>query len=211
MRLSYKHKFVYIAIGKSGSSSIRNALDKYSCIEYWGSDPEKSEYIHTNLRDVKKIFSFTDCEFDSYFKFSFVRNPWSRVVSYWNYINQCKISYLKNNYHPYFGPVCIKILKECEQDFSLFIKLWNWHLPSFFDMLAEEDGTLLTNFVGKLENIQEDFNIVCDKIGIPRQKLPHKNKTKHKHYTEYYDEETRQIVAEKYAKDIEYFGYKLGK
>lgn len=211
MRLSYKHKFVYIAIGKSGSSSIRNALDKYSCIEYWGSDPEKSEYIHTNLRDVKKIFSFTDCEFDSYFKFSFVRNPWSRVVSYWNYINQCKISYLKNNHHPYFGPICIKILKECEQDFSLFIKLWNWHLPSFFDMLAEEDGTLLTNFVGKLENIQEDFNIVCDKIGIPRQKLPHKNKTKHKHYTEYYDEETGQIVAEKYAKDIEYFGYKLGK
>ena len=157
MRLSYKHKFVYIAIGKSGSSSIREALGEYSCIEYWGSDPEKSEYIHTNLRDVKKIFSFTDSEFDSYFKFSFVRNPWSRVVSYWNYINQCKISYLKNNHHPYFGPVCIKILKECEQDFSLFIKLWNWHLPSFFDMLAKGDGTLLADFVGKLENVQEDF------------------------------------------------------
>lgn len=210
MRLSYKHKFVYIAIGKSGSSSIREALGEYSCIEYWGSDPEKSEYIHTNLRDVKKIFSFTDSEFDSYFKFSFVRNPWSRVVSYWNYINQCKISYLKNNHHPYFGPVCIKILKECEQDFSLFIKLWNWHLPSFFDMLAKEDGTLLADFVGKLENVQEDFNIVCDKIGIPKQKLPHKNKTKRKHYTEYYDNETKQIVAEKFAKDIEFFGYKFG-
>ena len=66
--------------------------------------------------------------------------------------------------------------------------------------------------IGKLTFIKNELQFktglldFSQKVGIDEE-LPHRNKSSHMHYTKYYDDETRQIVAEKYAKDIEYFNY----
>ena len=63
------------------------------------------------------------------------------------------------------------------------------------------------NFVGKIENLQHDFNNVCKTINIPISKLPHLQTTSRKHYSEYYTEITKSIVAERFSQDISMFGY----
>ena len=155
---------------------------------YWNHDLN-----HYPLHIIKKVVSSEI--YENYYKFGFVRNPWSRAISAYKYT----IQWYKNN----------EPQKLADEKFKTFKK---WILKENPDGKYGEQYHFVKecNFIGKLENLQEDFNIVCDKIGIRHQKLPHKNKSNHKHYTEYYDNETREIVAEKYAKDIEYFGYKFG-
>jgi hypothetical protein len=136
------------------------------------------------------------------FKFSFVRNPYERLLSEYFYMKRmkgcnCEFKDFKIECNTFKKFVISDAVEKC---------CFKHHNTPQIEMANPK----YMNFIGRFENLQEDFDIICDKIGIPRQQLPHKNKSKHKHYTEYYNDETKQIVAEKYAKDIEYFGYKFG-
>lgn len=213
MILCKDKKLLFVAVPKTGSTSIGNALlgvlGNQNCIEHFG------EAYHLPAKVLKNIkFKDNDLCWNSYFKFAFVRNPWCRAVSSYHYV----VKTLENFKDP-------KLLTEWEKHCSTVLDTARKPL-SFKELLTSDKfswfckpqdlwthnvyGDILLDFIGKFENLQQDFNIICDKIGIPQQQLAHVNKTKHKHYTEYYDDETKQIVAEKYAKDIEYFGYKFG-
>ena len=186
---SNKLKYCWVRVPKCGGSTITHYLQKHA-------RPTHHEWAgsHSGWQD--------------YFKFAFVRNPWDRLYSCYN--NKVLMGDVNcSKYLQAFAktkPSFRDWIKEISREDNI---LKDRHFSPFHTLLINKDFKSM-DFMGKIENFKEDFNFVCDKIGISREKLPHKNKTKHKHYTEYYDEETKQIVAEKYAKDIEYFGYKFG-
>ena len=209
MIYSKKYNFFYIALAKTATTLIEDTICKnlkyeqlnhiFTCPTSGNSDLHK----HSTLREIELRLP----EVQKYWKFAFVRNPYSRVVSWFSYLTQGLND--QNSQEKHIKEFGTDYLTGDFKDFCNFAPYWVFN-NQFFN-LCDKDENIKIDFVGRFENLQEDFNIVCDKIGIPQQQLPYKNESKHKHYTEYYDDETRQIVAEKYAKDIEYFGYKFGK
>ena len=200
--INIESKSVFIEIPKTGSDSISRTLKKND-INWIRSVHANRHKAHTsymmNFDFLKKTLQINNIL--NYFTFTIVRNPWDRCVSSFYWLQKKKgidekynfKSYIKSYFNNEFGVVKYSQKMKCQ---------YTW--------LVDESDNIKVDFIGRFENLQEDFDIVCDKINIPRQQLPYVNSTKHKHYTEYYDDETRSIVAEKYAKDIEYFGYEFG-
>jgi S-methylmethionine-dependent homocysteine/selenocysteine methylase len=74
------------------------------------------------------------------------------------------------------------------------------------EMVTDEQGHLIVDFIGRFENLEPDFQQICNKLNI-KASLPSLNTTVHKDYKSYYNDKTRQMVAEHFKADIEFFGY----
>ena len=163
---------------------------------------KKSRLIlqHSKVIDLEDVFSF-----------GFVRNPYSRVVSSFNLHSNKRLvkswrggkkikdfkQYLKilekQNLNPCSDFESVEFLLACEQ----------------YPFLIDDNNSIKVNFIGKVENIQNDINFVTKTLGLEKVNIPHLNKTSEKNYVEYYDDECKDIVTKIYKKDIEYFNYEF--
>ena len=197
--INHKHKCIFIHAPKTAGTSISVSLMNDSIIE------NETDEKHWNAELCKNAYSEY---WDKYFKFSVVRNSWDRAVSMHLYFTQYeKIDTVKNMSFSQWV------------DFSFVKKKFHpmGGVGSQYDFL-KVGGSIDLDYILRYENLDSDFKKLCEFLKIDSLALPQYNgrfknysKKNRRHYTEYYDDETRQIVAEKYAKDIEYFGYKFGK
>ena len=84
------------------------------------------------------------------------------------------------------------------------------HFCSQYPTVCDPEGRIMADFVGRFESLREDFAVVSQKIGAPALELPHRLKSwsrESRPYTAFYDERLRKLVAERYERDIETFGY----
>ena len=208
MIVSHQHRFVFAAVPKTGTHSVRQALREHmgdEDIEQVGLFVNKRfpyeqlaaiRHGHLSLAQVRPFLG--DDAFDAYFKFAFVRNPFDRFVSYCAFMTRDRGTFLQ-------APQLVMehlLFREPPEQHILF--------QPQASVLVDDDGrTLLADMVGRVEDMQASYDAIAARIGIPTRKLDQVNSSKRGDYRQYYTPALADAVARRYALDIELFGYQF--
>lgn len=230
--ICHELNLIFIHIPKTAGQSIESQLIIMS------GNKERSNYLLGANPDPKKGGPFLDHllwneyidygyisseTYDKYYKFSFVRNPWFRLVSEYRFRKRLWLNYTFRDWVVEYFP------SDVDSD------EWRHIIPQH--KYIYDDGKLAkVNFIGKYENLNEDFALLMKEIGLPHNtSLPHVNKSLsskskgvikkvldkvkfnilkirskekfHKKYLNYYNKELWDYVGKLYVDDIHLFGY----
>jgi len=225
MIISHRKKFIWIHFPKCAGTSIRellqnNPMFQADILPMWHSKRPinwEEEYpkvdtnlwTHSSASDIKKYLDERGYRWDDYFKFVFIRNPWERAVSEYEYYRQ--IMNIKKDKSDFNTKITEMAINKPPQNFIMRNAGSGW---SPHDYIFDEDGKLMVDFIGKVENIEQDFEKVVKKIlpyaNITQWRLPHRNKTtKNKSYRDYYDDESIEYISNRDSKIVELGQYRF--
>lgn len=150
---------------------------------------------HESAAEIKKHFPI---EWESYYSFCFVRNPYKKVVS--DYIWRVKQSGIDVSF--------LEFLREIDKSSPTSSKELTPKWPSNWPLYTIDDKVVVDR-VGKFENLADDFEFICSQIDVEfvPDELPRAKKVKDYSYKEYYNKDAYKIVSSLYSNEIEYFGY----
>jgi len=229
MLVSHINKFIYVKPLKAAGSSVEAWFQKFCLSEedrrklpqkVWDTKRDGTKHFknengiiggrmggysrkfppHARLKRLKKIVGKE--KFNEYFKFSVVRNPWDRIVSmyWWKHKNKAgNFKEIKKHFNEWITKDKIRI--SVKNDLELYTI----------------EGEFICDFYIRYENLDQGIREVCDLLGIkdidlgrlPKHKSGHRRLNKH--YSEYYEPETAQIIEDEYSVIIDHFGYSFEK
>lgn len=188
-----RYKMIFIHIPKCGGISIENALFQ-------------KKIGHSKIWIYK---AFDKKKFKQYYKFTFVRNPWDRLVSAFFFLkaggrNPKDTEWARKYIYKY----------DSFENFVLSLKnkkvrkiiLNHQHFRPQHQYIIDENGRIPFDFIGRIEHFENDFETIKAQLGLTGD-LSHTNKSIHKPYSHYYNQETKNIVANIYKEDIELLNY----
>ena len=205
MIVSHLHRYIFVPMPKTGTHSVRQALREHlgpDDIEQVGLFVNKRfpfepiaeiRHGHLSVRQVRPYLGDEVC--DAYFKFSFVRNPFDRFVSYCAFMTRQHGAFDRDP-----QGTMRKILFEMRP-------VDHVHFQPQYTLLVDDAGNLEMDMIGRVETMQESYDAVCARIGIPSRALDRVNSSRRGDYRQYYDQALIDGVAELYKRDLELFDY----
>ena len=198
---------VFIWIPKNAGTSIYKTLKKHGClkakklprVKYRFSQKGLVTFAHMDYARLVKEGYVSKSFNRQAFKFCFSRNPYDRAISLYEYF--------KDSFsNPISFPEFIKMISDKGVK---PIGLFNSEGLSSCNPQIRWVENIEIDYCGKFENLQDDFNVVLQKLELPEVRLKHLNRSERSKIPDYYDLETKKRVEEYYYEDFKFFNYPL--
>ncbi|MFK8032374.1 MAG: sulfotransferase family 2 domain-containing protein [Gammaproteobacteria bacterium] len=205
--VSHKHRFIYFAVPRTATHSVRAALGPHLGVDDWQQEglasnkrlpvPElaRAGHGHIGVRALKPHLSSE--QWESYFKFGLVRHPYDRFVSVCAFLNRDNPDFESR---PLEWMLEALVRPRFRQ--RMLVK------PQT-EMLVDETGSLALDFIGHYEQLNASLNNVRLRTGLGELALTHQNKSPRNETSEYLDSALRKQLNEFYRKDFELLNYDM--
>lgn len=205
MLLSRQRRLIFIHNQKAAGSSIGDYLRRHV------GDLQVTLADHALATDG--IAHLGRAEWDRCYSFGFVRNPWARLVSWHRMITERPDARLNDPWWFYvravgarFDDFVLRCVDEVKENRGGFVYRRS-AVRNQLDYFSDANGLEAVNFIGRYERLERDFGAVQRTLGLPEEPLARLNVTGTTDYRTFYNDRTRAVVAERFAKDIARFGY----
>lgn len=196
MRVSHAHRLIFYSNPKCGSQSVREILVPFSDPELFYTGPDSPLRPHAGPDEVREHFLERGWPFSEYRSFVTVRNPWARLVSFYEFLRQA--------------------VRHEVPDFRSWLSMSvTGGAPTMADytidrFVGDGAGGLWVDRVLRLEDLDRELVPYLQSLGVRCSSVPRINGTDHGSYVDYYDDEARELVRRVHAVDVERFGYRFG-
>ena len=207
MIISHKHKYLFIEVQRTGSTTIREEL----CERY---DGEPILDYHSNHFEFARQCSKEE---RGYFVFCGVRNPLDDAASlYIKIMTDHEKAYSEEKWRldkgGYMSKRRIRIyrhLKNIDGSFATFLRKY-YDFRNFPYTSSSDINARFCNAIIRLETLEKDFDAILSKVGIKKNRpLPRKNPTRAKeNFLNYYaDTQTQNMAVKIFGPAMKEWGY----
>ncbi len=218
MIISHKYKFIFLRTEKTAGTSLTAALArlvdpgdmvadmarppwaKYSPVHHGALKRNIPQlfglHVHGTAAQAKSIIGAE--KFNSYFKFAVERNPWDR---------QASLYFQRKN----------KVGKGDDADFDRDMRSWLYRSTEYVRLnnwsIYAIDNKIVADKIIRYENLKEGLDEVIKEVGLvgdlDMPRLRSGFREDEKHYRQHYTDETRDMVARWYKREIDALGFEF--
>ena len=205
MIVSHAHRYIFFAVPKTATHSVREVLRASKDQDDWEQQvlfgeqsipiPEIAQIKHGHISARQIQSALSEEQWQTYYKFGFVRNPFDRFVSICAFLNR---------ENPNFNDNSLTWMKMATQRPAFRQRIL---VRPQFEQLINESNEVAMDFLGRYESLQSSLDTILDHLKLQPIQLKVRNQSEHAAYQSYYDAELRDWVADFYKEDLERFDY----